>query len=321
MEGTGGARLQWTDLPLELREKLEERLGSPVAKATTQPGGFSPGLAARLILEDGSRVFLKAVGAKPNPDSPDFHRREARIAAALPDSAPVPRFLWCQDDGEWVALAFEDIEGRQPDIPWPEDQLQRVLDSLTRLTSLLSPSPIETQAVADCLGGEFTGWRSLHSVKSGGEPAAEATIEVWGVADLLDDLVALESGWEEAARGETLLHLDLRADNILLTDDRVYFVDWPHACVGAPWIDLVGLLPSVAMQGGPKPWEVFERHPLGRSAPPDRLAPVVAALAGYFVWGSTLPPPPGIPTVRTFQAGQGRPALQWARYLLRRGVE
>jgi aminoglycoside phosphotransferase (APT) family kinase protein len=278
-------------------------------------------LAARLILEDGSRVFLKAVGAKPNPDSPQLHRAEARIAAALPESAPVPRFLWSHDDGEWVALAFEDIEGRQPDIPWREDQLARVLDALTDLSRLLSPSPVEAPSVADYLGDEFTGWRSLHSAERGGEPAAGATVETWGIADLLDDLVELESRWEEAARGETLLHLDLRADNILLTEERVYFVDWPHASIGAPWVDLLGLLPSVAMQGGPPPWEVFERHPLGRSAPPDRLAPVVAALAGYFVWGSTLPPPPGIPTVRTFQAGQGRPALQWARYLLRRGVE
>ena len=91
-------------------------------------------------------------------------------------------------------------------------------------------------------------------------------------------------------------------------------VDWPHACVGAAWLDLLLLLPSVAMQGGPPPWEVFEVHRLVRDAPPDAVMPVVAALAGFFVHRSTLPPPPGLSTLREFQRGQGIEALAWLRH-------
>jgi hypothetical protein len=40
---------------------------------------------------------------------------------------------------------------------------------------------------------------------------------------------------------------------------------------------------------------------------------VLAALAGFFAHRSTLPAPPGLPTLRPFQAGQGREALAWLK--------
>ncbi len=67
-------------------------------------------------------------------------------------------------------------------------------------------------------------------------------------------LADFEAGAPEvAAGGETLLHLDLRADNLLLSKkERVLVVDWPHACVEIPWVDVAFFAPSsVAMQGGP----------------------------------------------------------------------
>ena len=42
---------------------------------------------------------------------------------------------------------------------------------------------------------------------------------------------------EAATAGSTLLHNDVRADNVLITADKVVFVDWPAACTGAPWFE------------------------------------------------------------------------------------
>ena len=67
------------------------------------------------------------------------------------------------------------------------------------------------------------------------------------------------------------------------------------------------------MQAGPKPWELFDDHPVGRDADPDRVNAVLAALAGFFVHRSTLPPPPGLPTLREFQRAQGAESLAWLR--------
>jgi aminoglycoside phosphotransferase (APT) family kinase protein len=300
-----GERLAWKALPDAARAGIEERLGSAVVGAETQPGGFSPGVASRLRLEDGRSVFAKAVGPEPNPDSPDFHRREARIAAALPPETPAPQFLFSLDEGGWVALVFEDVPGHEPQLPWREDELERVLDAVTDLANALTPPPLEAPPVAEALDELFHGWRTLAAGDAAG-------IDPWAAARL-DELAAHEAGWADGASGSTLLHCDVRADNILLTPDRVVFVDWPHACVGAAWLDLLLFLPSVAMQGGPPPWEVFDVHPLGLNAPPEQVLPVVAALAGFFVERSLQPPPPGLPTLREFQRAQGVETLAWLR--------
>lgn len=300
-----GARIPWEAVPATVREAVESGLDSRVVEAATKPGGFSPGCAARLRLDNGRSVFVKAVGSEPNPDSPGFHRIEAHVAAALPPETPAPKFLFGHDDGDWVALVFEDVDGHEPEMPWRGDELERVLDALTDLSAALTPAPIEAPPLTERYGELFRGWRVL----VGEQPEG---LDSWP-AERLGVLAELEAGWEEASAGDTLLHTDVRADNVLLTPDRVVFVDWPHVCLGAPWVDLLAFLPSVAMQAGPKPWELFDDHPLGRGADPDRVNAVLAALAGFFVHRSTLPPPPGLPTLREFQRAQGAESLSWLR--------
>jgi aminoglycoside phosphotransferase (APT) family kinase protein len=297
-----GERLPWEQVPTEIRKTIEQRLDAPVVRAVTRPGGFSPGLAATLELEDGRRFFAKAVGPEPNPDSPAFHRREAHIAAALPPGAPAPRFLFSVENAAgWIALVFEHVDGSEPELPWRRHELERVLTALTALASALAPAPIDAPSLAETHDDLFHGWRTL-----------ERPADDWAGAHLAE-LRELESGWAGAAEGTSLLHCDLRADNILLTANRVVFVDWPHACTGAAWVDLVFFLPSVAMQGGPHPWEVWKSHPLADGVRPERLQPVLAALAGFFAERSELPAPPGLPTLRDFQQAQGVEALAWLR--------
>jgi aminoglycoside phosphotransferase (APT) family kinase protein len=303
-----GQRLDWADAPAWLRAEVETRLGGRVAEAVTQATGFSPGLAARLRLADGRRAFVKAVGPEPNPDSPAFHRREARVMAALPRSAPAPHLLWSLDQGGWVALAFEDVDGVHPRLPWRPDELRRVLAMLTDMARALTPAPAGMPRIGDRLEDGFKGWRRLTAAHAD----ELASLDPWA-ARHLERLADLEAGWQLATEGPTLLHSDLRADNLLLTPTRVVAVDWPWACVGAAWVDLLLLLPSVTMQGGPDPEATFAAHPVAAPADPRAVTAALAAWAGFLVEGSRQPPPPGLPTLRAFQLGQGLVALDWLR--------
>ena len=305
-----GVRLPWAAAPARLRQAIETDLGSPVVEAVTQPGGFSPGVASRLLLADGRRAFVKAVGSEPNPEAPELHRAEARITASLPPEAPTPRLLASYDLDGWVTLVLEDVDGVMPAQPWRDDELERVLDALADLATALTPSPVEAPSLSARQGGSFQGWRNARAERDRGDELD--WLDPWTRRNL-DRLVSLEAGWERAAAGSTLLHADLRADNLLLTPDRVVVVDWPWACVGAPWVDLLAMLPSVRMQGGPDPEGVLAAHPVARGADPEAVTAVLATLAGFFVWLAHLPSPPGLPTVRAFQSAQGRVALGWLR--------
>jgi hypothetical protein len=269
------------------------------------------------VLADGRRVFVKAIGPDALSGAPggqDFYRQEARITAALPRSVAAPALIETWEAEGWVILCFEDIGGTNPALPWERDQLLRVLEALTVTAAALTPSPVDAPAAATPGGSDH--WRHLAS-----QPRSISSLPGLGnwVHDNLDLLVALEASAETAAAGDTLAHFDLRADNIVLTRRDVFFVDWPHARVGAPWLDLVYFLPSVAMQCGPPPEEVFWGHPLARFAQRRDVLSVLAGLAGFMIHGATQPPPPGIPTLRKFQLAQGQQAVRWLREMSNAG--
>lgn len=301
-------RVPWSELPARIRTEVERRLGSPVVAARTQPGGFSPGVAARLELADGGRAFVKAVSPAGNLIAPSIHRREARIVAAIPRSAPVPQLLFMLDDDPdgWVLLAFEDVDGHQPEVPWREDELDTVIEAMAALAVELTPSPVRGPVVADAADAFGRGDMSWAALAATRNPA----LDPWSARHLAD-LVALEARAGDAARGDTLLHFDLRADNLLLTADGVRVVDWPHAHVGAAFVDFVWFAPCVAMQGGPSPGDLMTRYAPARDADPATLDAVIAAVAAYFTAGSLQPPAPGLPTLRAFQAAQADVARAW----------
>ena len=308
-------RVSWQDLPGAIRSWARDVLGAPVTAAVSQAEGFSPGAASRLTLSDGRRAFIKAVSSAANPHSPDLHRREAAVTAALPAAAGAPRLLGSYDDGDWVALLLTDVDGRHPAQPWQLPDLGRVISALDRLHDELTPAPAGLRPVSEQDPPTFTGWRQLAgaggSAVTAGGPGG---LDDWSARNLAG-LADLESRWAAAAEGDTLLHFDVRADNVLLTAGGVVFVDWPWACAGAPWVDLVLFAPSVAMQGGPQPEWVLASSRAGAAADAESVAAVVAAVAGFFTWQALRPAPPGLPGLRAFQRAQGKPARAWLRRL------
>ncbi|GAB6904112.1 aminoglycoside phosphotransferase family protein [Kineosporia succinea] len=306
-------RLLWRDLPVHVREAATAWFGTDVAHEASQPSGFSPGLASRLTLGDGRRVFVKAVGSERNPDSPRMYRRELAVMRYLPEAAPAPRLLWAHDDGDWVLLVLEDVDGHEPALPWRADDLDRVLEALGRTATLLTPAPADAPSLVRDIEETWHGWRSLATLAG---PGALAALDPWA-ASQGDRLVGLELAAPAAARGNTLLHGDIRADNLLLTaSGEVVVVDWPHAAVGAAWCDVLFLLPSAVAAGGVDPERAWARFGPARDAAPADVDAVLAGLAGYFLYSSTLPAPKNVPGVRRFQAQQGHAALAWLRQRL-----
>jgi aminoglycoside phosphotransferase len=300
-----GVRAQWDDLPTALRAQIEAALGTSVVAAVSQSGGFSPGVAARVRGADGSRAFIKAVSEDANPFAPSLHRAEIDVARRLPAEVPAPALRWWHNDGNWVVLLFDEIEGVGPELPWRSAELARVLDAVHALSRQLTPAPFAAEPATTKLEPLMNGWHDI----AADDEARDALTGVW--RERLDELVELESGWREAVAGDTLLHLDVRADNVVLTDDRVYFVDWPWAGVGAAWLDLALMLGSVAMQGGPDPETVWASHPLAAAADPAHVDVIVGALAGTFTRECRKPAPRGLPTLRAFQAGHAEQFQRW----------
>ncbi|WLQ31972.1 phosphotransferase [Streptomyces castrisilvae] len=312
-------RLVWDSLPDAIRRRVAGRIGSEIVHEAPAVGGFSPGMASVLTGADGRSAFVKAVSAEQNSYSPELYRREAALHAGLPQGLPAPTLMWSFDYEDWSVLAFAPVHGAVPPLPWKRAHLLAVLDTVRGLTAPDPDSPLP--GVDELFREELTGWRSLAAAEAvagthrpTGTPGFVAE-DPW-LRRHLDRLIRLEESWEDAARGHGLLHADLRADNVLLTEaeDRpsavtgssegsVVLVDWAYACRGATVFDLVYLLLGAVEAGGCRPEDVLSAGSgLLRKDEHDAAAVLLAAFTGWFTWLKTLPPVPGLPALRPFQA-------------------
>jgi len=278
-------------------------------EARTQTGGFSPGCAARLRLANGGRAFVKALGVGVHRPSFELYRSEAAVMPHLPAGLPVPRLLDVCDDGEWVALVYEEVDGRQPTVPWRQSELERVADTLADLGAALRPSPwpgapgfAETEGNAAFLGG----WRRLAA-------SPPPDVDPW-LHDRLNRMVADGTDLAEVVRGDALLHTDLRSDNLLLTSDGgVVVIDWAWTCNGAPWLDLLLFAATVNTEGGAEAERLVRAHPLTRNVVPSCIDVVLLAAAGSYWWMSLAPEDAAMPGGRANQRAYADATLRWLR--------
>jgi Ser/Thr protein kinase RdoA (MazF antagonist) len=301
---TYGMRIGWADLPEHIRNRTEAVIGAPVVSAVSQTGGFSPGTADRVVTDDGRRAFVKAVSTTLNARSVELARAEAHVTARMPAEAPVPRLLGSLDDGEWVVLVHEDVEGRHPRTPWVEEEIRATVRTLRQLAAAVTPAPLtDVPQAAEHLAPHFGGWARLAA-----DPPAD--LDPW-VATHLDDLrAAADRGLAAVATGSTLVHCDLRADNLLVRPDgSVVVVDWPYGCIGPAWLDTLLLAMNVLVYDGPGD-RILD------GIDPGVATDLIAGFTGDFLERSRLPSP-GIPYVRAFQRAQADAMLPWLRQRFR----
>ena len=312
MAPEGRSRLVWADLPDGVAHLVQEQLESEVVGAVSHDGGYSPGLASTLVTGYGERVFVKAVGESLNAFAVELYRREAAVAPLLDARVPAPAFQWSAETSiggqDWVALAFDAADGPGPGDPWTAGGVAAAVDLADRIGDLQAPAGLHPLAEE-----QFRHW---HEVAADPDlVAGVAALDPWAAAEL-DRLVALADGWAEAVAGTALVHGDLRADNMVALAGAAAAVDWPSAAVGAPWFDLVAMLPSMVLEGAGSAQELLAMSRHGVVADPEAVNAVLAAIAGYFLYSCLQPPPPGIPHVRSFQREQGLVCTRWLRIRL-----
>jgi aminoglycoside phosphotransferase (APT) family kinase protein len=306
MIGSGTPKLEWQELPREIRATIESYLGAPVVQSETRPGGFSPGVAAKVVTARGKKAFIKSSSSSISKPSADVNRREIKHTRALQDNSRVPKLLHSFEKGDWVSLICEVVEGRHPQLPWVDEELDLVLSELTELSASLSPCPSpELFSTLESGQETFSGWSHFSKERE----LLQALKDPW-IERKIDTLVRLEGSWTEAAQGNCLIHTEIRADQIPITYDKAIFLDWPHAKIGAPWVDFLFLFPSIVMQKGPSMRSLVTRSPLAQ-VPASKLFPMAAALAGFFLWNSLQPPLPRLVTLREFQRSQGEVVIRW----------
>ena len=133
---------------------------------------------------DGRRAFVKAASAIQNERTPSLHRAEAHVVGQLPSTSYVPALLGVYDDGAWVGLVFEDLDGHTPAVPWETVELEAAMTALRQMAEAFTPSPVpDLPSVTSFYASVFAGWERIRT-----EPPTD--LDPWAQRHL-DDLCRL----------------------------------------------------------------------------------------------------------------------------------
>ncbi|MCX5401984.1 phosphotransferase [Streptomyces sp. NBC_00102] len=304
-------RVRWEDLPREVREAVQMRLGGRVVDVVHPEGGFTRGLAARVTYA-GGEVFLKASPVAARTAS--HHRAEAMVGRFLP-VAIAPEFLWSLVTAGWIVNAFEAVRGREPDLRPGSTDLTGVLDAVGALERELTPCPVPGAGEV----GETLSTLAGHWGRLAAEPPGSVGHGTWTASqrarlEELDDAERLS----ELSAGDTLVHCDLRADNMLSEFDtgRTRILDWSWGARGAAWVDAAFFVPQLILAGHtPAGAETVlaGRVPGWRAVASEAADAFAVALTGYWTWHHTHGPGGALGAYRGRAAEAGR---MWVDYRL-----
>lgn len=248
--------------------------------------GYSQNEHWSVVFAGGSRAFLKEGHIDP---SPGWVRDERRVYDAV-QGPFMPAFLGFED-GEHPLLVLEDlVPGCRWPPPWHDGDVEAVRAGLAEVAAAEVRG-----AIPRLVDAPWPGWSEVAA-----DPEPFLSLGLVSGEWLERALPVLLEATEPAVLdGDSLMHCDVRSDNLCLRDGRAVFVDWNHARIGNPALDVAFWLPSLRLENGSPP----------ESFGVDDCAAVVA---GFFAAGAGLSPPPGAPGVRAFQRAQLEVALPWA---------
>jgi hypothetical protein len=257
--------------------------------------GYTHAGRHRAVLDDGRSVFVKSA---VDELSAGWLRLEHVVYANV-DGPFLPRFHAYDEEDGLPLLVLEDLSDAYWPPPWRDRDVAAVRESLDALA--VTDAPRGLTPIHVWKEDWLSRWRSVEQ-----DPEPFLSTGVGSRAWLDANLRALEAAAARAPLedGSSLIHLDVRSDNLALTERGALLVDWNWASSGNPLVDLVAWAPSFCIETGTQPEDLVDAEGAGECA---------ALISGVWMSVAGLPPPPtGTQRLRDAQLAQLRICLPWA---------
>lgn len=234
----------------EIRRRVEQALGRPTTTWAVPDTGRSGAIRHSVGLADGTRVFVKAA---TDDYTERWLRTEHLSLQHVPERFAPTIIAWLDEPGRPI-LVTEDLSrahwpASHQGVNWRPGDIDLLLTAVANLShieapNVFSPTPRTRARWPGLLcGPDRTAFLEL-----------QLCSEKW-LDNAAPQLIAAESRCDED--GMSLVHGDIRSDNICIDGDRVVFVDWSHTSRGSADHDLAGLLPTLHLEGGALPYDVM----------------------------------------------------------------
>ena len=280
---------------VKLAARVEAIVAQPVVALDelVDAGGYSPALRLIATLADGSTVFVKAA---VDDLTGQWVQAERAAYEALVGVSFMPKLVGADEE----TLVLEDLRNARWPPPWQAGDIDSVLAVLEEMTAIAAPD--WAPALNDVRGDLGGLWDVVGADPSGLLKLGVCSPDWFGRAQP----VLADAARRAPLDGPSVVHFDVRSDNVCLTPNGALLVDWNLLCRGNGAIDRAFFAQTLTMEGQGPPWELL----------PDADPGIVAVVAGFLADRAPGPPLPNAPRVRPVQLAQLRICLPWAARVL-----
>jgi len=269
-------------------ERIQKLMASPPVEWRTLRKGHTAAETWLMRFESGKSAFVKHA---TDEQTTSWLKSERAVYQAVQGDFLPDLLGW--DGGDFPILILEDLSHAATVPPWTQDAIERVFALLEVLARTKLP---DTFRPLTNYPEPFDGW---HQIAKDRAPLLKlGLVSPRWLDAALPALLQAEAAADLS--GDSLVHTDLRSDNIFFHRNLTMLIDWNWASRGNPKFDLVSWLPSLHTEGGPPPWEFTVDEPN-----------LIAMQAGYLAHRVATPPHDN-ESIRRLQEKQLRSALPWA---------
>lgn len=312
----------WSIVPAETKRRIGEKLGASVVRGSRVWGSYGSGPTFRLRLADGRRAFAKALWDGSNEFERRALARELRnyreLSGLLTPFAP--EFFGAVESCGWQVMLLEDL-GPQSAPPWRVSDIRAVATGLAEFHRStgdaklpewvpgfeeIAFSKVKVWDQQDSGSGGISGLRAVAQMSDTPDEAME-----W-LETHAPTLAESGAALFDVGGSSTLIHLDVRSDNLRVVDGALRLFDWPFLSIGPPELDIVAFAQTVTADGGPRHETVMDMYAEAGALRPEVVTASVVMIADLFADLAPRPSMPGLPRLRAWQGAQLKVTLRWA---------
>lgn len=297
------------DIPQKFIHDIETFFGAKILRGETVFGSLSASASFKIYFDDGRIIFAKGNHPAEMAHGTLNLRQEIQVYETVPILKQIsPRYLGTLNDGDedgWMLAFFQalDVSVTPPSL----DLFNAAIFSLQQEQIVPLPDYRDMNFINMLLRDEMK-WRRLRDDKKARDLfltlfADTHAAQIWFDQNI-ETLVMLQSAALSSDHPLVLMHGDLRLDNILYAESKLFLVDWPNACRGPAVFDPIFLFAHLDgmevalfdhMIGS-----FLQKRPDGHKLWPD-IYSVMSHLSGYFATQAYRAVPDKMPRLRWMQ--------------------
>lgn len=242
--------IKYNDFLYHLKKAIEERLNQRIISWTKPDCGLSAAIRYSLLLENNSRVFVKAATGIET----DRWLRTEHLALNSYNEEFMPQIIdWIDEPDNFPILLTQDFSdaywaANNSGVCWRDGDIDLILETITELSSIKGH-----HSLSHLKNSNDKIWTKIAS-NPDGFLKLKLCSKKW-LSDNVEFLIKAENNIDET--GTSFVHGDIRSDNICIKNNKVIFVDWSNAAIGSAEHDLANLLPTLHLEGGPLPFQIL----------------------------------------------------------------